>query len=133
MRNGCHRVWRAGRHFDAVLFLQAAARGGAVQKSLRLCRPDDAAVLSGVRVGAGTRGGVRKCECAGWVERSKPIEPQEWWVSLSLNPPYGLIRAVALAHPLVSQAPPRGPRCARLAGRAPPQHRPRRTSAECAE
>src|SRR5262249_1795261 len=59
MRNGCHRVWRPGRDFDAVLLLVLEEQGRRISKSRRLCRPDDAAILPGVRVAARTRGGVR--------------------------------------------------------------------------
>ena len=53
MRHGRHRLRRARRNFDAVLRVGAAAANRAVRQPHRLCRPDDAAVLSGIRLGAG--------------------------------------------------------------------------------
>ena len=53
VRRRCHRVRRARRHPDAVLRVEAAQRGRDVRQPHRLCRPHDAAILSGLRLGAG--------------------------------------------------------------------------------
>ena len=52
MRHGRHRLRRARRNFDAVLRVSAASAYRAVRQPHRLCRPDDASVLSGIRLGA---------------------------------------------------------------------------------
>ena len=59
LRHRCHRLRRAGRDLDALLHLAIARADRAFRQSHRLCRPHDAAILSGVRLGAAARGGVR--------------------------------------------------------------------------
>ena len=59
MRNRCHRLRRAGRNPDALLHLALARTHRAFRKFDSLCRSDDAAVLSGLRLGVAAPGGVR--------------------------------------------------------------------------
>ncbi len=60
LRHRRHRLRRARRDIDAVLFLAAARPHGRVWQSHGLCRSDDAAILSGVFVERAARGGVER-------------------------------------------------------------------------
>src|ERR1700726_3973809 len=94
MRHRCHRVRHVGRNPDAILRLAIAGAYRTIPESDGLCRPDDASVLSGLRLDT-----TATSRLIGLTTELK-IRPE---------PPRPLPRPV--------------PRSAHLARRAPPPHR----------
>src|ERR1700733_1886708 len=107
MRHRCHRVRDAGRNPDAVLRLAIAGAYRTIPESDGLCRPDDASILSGLRLDAAATSRLIG------VAVKVSIEPEP-------------------ARLLPRPAPPPVPRSAYRATPVPPPRRRHRTFAEYA-